>query len=93
MESNNLIYCYVRKEYLIYQITDINDAELTCHKVGKYPANFTQTPNINWSSVGVFRKGGVSSDPTTIRTSEICGKVLNVGKYLITCPTNVLIET
>lgn len=95
LESNNLIYCYEEKEYNIYEVTDINEAnnEVTCVKVGKYPVHFPETPNLNWSKVGVFRKGGVTSDTTEIQTSKISGKVLHVGKYLVTCPINVLLET
>lgn len=92
LECNNLIYCYKRKQYLIYQVTDIEDGLITCNKVGMYPVHFEETPNIEWSTVGVFKKGGVSSEDTFLQTSEIGGKVLVVGKYLITCPINVLHE-
>lgn len=92
MECNNLIYCYKRKEYFIYQVTNIDNDDITCNKVGMYPAQFKETPEIDWSTVGVFRKGGVSSQESVIQSSEIEGKVLNVGKYLITCPINVLHE-
>lgn len=92
LESNNIIYTYSRKEYKIYEIADINGENVTCHKIGKYPAVFQETPNLNWSTVGVFRRGGVSSEETILQTSDICGKVLNVDKFLITCPINVLNE-
>ena len=92
MECNSLIYCYKQQQYQVYKISDIHEDNVSCHKVGQYKAHFQQTPNINLSSVGVFKKGGVSSDTTFIRKSDIAGKVLNVGKYLVTCPTNVLNE-
>ena len=92
LESNKLIYCYKNRQYLIYEISEINDHVVICNKVGQYPALFDETPNISWASVGVFRKEGVSSNSTEIRKSDICGKVLVVGKYLITCPINVLKE-
>ena len=92
LESNNLIYCYQRKTYYVYQISEINGAEITCFKVGQYPVTFPELPNLNWSKIGVFKKGGISESTTTLNTSDICGKVLNVGKYLITCPINVLNE-
>ena len=92
LESNKFIYCYKNKEYLIYQVKHINDTEVTCNKVGQYKATFKETPNLNWATVGVFRKGGISADTTTIRKNEIKGKVLCVGKYLITCSFNVLNE-
>ena len=90
LECNKLVYCFVESEYLIYQIKEINGDIATCNKLGQYPVSFPETPNINWSSVGVFRRGGMCSDTTEIQTSDIDGKALNVGKYLITCPVNVL---
>ena len=92
MESNNMIYCFVRDEYKIYEIADINENIVTCHKIGQYPAKFNQTPNLMWSKVGVFKKGGKCSTPTEINISDISGKVLKVDKYLLTCPINVLNE-
>lgn len=92
LECNKLIYCYKNKEYLIYEVNDINDSVMSCNKVGQYPVSFDETPDIPWSTVGVFRKGGVCSENVEINSSEIDGKVINVGKYLITCPTNVLNE-
>ena len=92
MECNNLIYCYKNKEYIIYEVKDIAQNHVTCHKVGQYPVKFNETPDIDWSKVGFFKKGGVSSNETQIKKSDIAGKALNVSKYLITCPTNVLNE-
>ena len=93
MECNSLIYCYKNDAYLIYKIKDIEDNIVTCNKVGQYPVHFEETPHLTWSTVGVFKKGGVCSDNFHIETSEISGKVLNVGNYLITCPINVLQES
>ena len=92
MERNNLIYCYKNKEYLIYQVLNIDGETFSCNKVGQYPVTFNELPNVPWSSVGVFRKGGISSNTIHLNQSVIDGKVLNVGKYLITCPINVLHE-
>lgn len=89
MECNNLIYCYEKKEHNIYEIEEIIDDNVSCREVGKYPVTFEEVAHLNWSVVGVFRKGGVSSNVTNIKTSQIRGKVLIVGKYLITCPINV----
>ena len=85
LECNNLIYCY-NKKYSIYKVAQINENVAKCHKIGLYPATFDETPHVDWSKVGVFRKGGICSEITDINTSEICGKVLLVGKYLLTCP-------
>ena len=90
LESNNMIYCFVQNTYKIFKINEINGHQITCQKIGQYPAHFPQTPNIDWSNVGVFKRGGTCDNFTTINSSEICGKVLSVDKYLITCPSNVL---
>ena len=92
MEWNNLIYCYKNNQYLIYQVKDIENEMFSCNKIGQYPVQLEEIPHINWSKVGVFKKGGVCSEITEISSSEIGGKVFHVGKYLITCPINVLNE-
>ena len=92
LECNNLIYCYKNKEYLVYKVNNIENDSFSCNKIGQYPVHYNQTPNLNWSTVGVFRRGGISSDTNIVNSSEIAGKVLTVGKYLITCPINVLKE-
>ena len=92
LECNKLVYCFKNEKYVIYEISDVEDNVLTCHKIGQYPVTFPQTPNIPWSTVGVFKRGGTCSEVTTIHSSEISGKVFNVGKYLITCPINVINE-
>lgn len=92
MERNNLIYTYVKNEYAIYQVSDIDDNFATCNKMGQYPVHFEETPNLDWSKVGVFKKGGINSTSTKIKTSDVCGKVLIVDNYLLTCPYNVLDE-
>ena len=92
LECNRLVYTYSNKKYLMYEIRDITGDTLTCHKIGQYPVTFQEIPEIDWSSVGVFRKGGICSNSTKLKTSEISGKVINVKNYLITCPTNVLNE-
>ena len=92
LECNKLIYTFEKNEYQFYQVSDIEGDIVTCNKIGKYPAIFPETPDINWSTVGVFKKGGVSDTQTNLNSSKICGKLLHVGKYLLTCPKNVLNE-
>ena len=92
LESNKLIYCFRRKQHFIYEIVDIDGKIISCNKVGQYPVTFDETPTLKWSTVGVYKKGGVCSDITKINSSEIAGKVIQVGDYLITCPINVLNE-
>ena len=91
-ECNMLIYSFKRKQYHIYEVQEVDEQKIICQKLGKFPVFFPQTPNLNWSAVGVFRRGGKCAEKIEMNTSEICGKVLNVGKYLITCPNNVLRE-
>ena len=92
LESNKLIYCFKNYKYFIYEISEIEENVVICHKIGQYPVAFPQTPNIPWSTVGVFKRGGKCSEQTILNKSEICGKVLHVDDYLVTCPTNVLNE-
>ena len=92
LECNKLIYCYTQKQYNFYEIKEIEGTKLKCQKIGKYQAVFEDTPQINWASVGVFRKGGVCSTISELDSSQVKGKVLLVGKYMITCPYNVLNE-
>lgn len=92
LERNNLIYTYENKKYDVYEVQDIAGNIAKCQKVGQYPVSFPETPNLDWSTVGVFKKGGLCSDVISIQTSQIDGKVLLVDKYLITCPKNVLNE-
>ena len=92
LESNQMIYTFERKEYSVYEVSEIDGETLLCYQVGKYPASFPETPEISWSEVGVFKRGGKSSEITNIEMSNICGKVLNVGDFMITCPKNILNE-
>ena len=94
LECNTLIYCHdeQEKKFWIYETSDIHGEIVTCQKVGQYPVHFPETPPLPWSDVGVFRRGGLCSDPIQMNVSDICGKVLQVDKYLLTCPKNVLNE-
>ena len=92
LECNNLIYTYTGKSYKIFKVSEIDGSNITCNKIGQYPAIFNETPDIDWSTVGVFKRGGMREESTILNTSQIRGKVLNVGKYLVTCPANVLLE-
>ena len=92
LESNKFVYTYNERQHHIYQISEIDGNSLTCNKVGKYQATFAETPHLNWADVGVFKKGDVCSENTMLHTSEIKGKVMIVGKYMMTCPINVLNE-
>ena len=92
LECNNLVYTYVGKAHKIYQVSKMSENSITCQKIGQYEVSFPETPEINWSNVGLFEKGGISSEVVEIPTSQIAGKVVQVKNYLLTCPINVLNE-
>ena len=92
LECNNIVYKFVRNEFLIYKVSDVSNNIVTCQKMGQYPVSFPETPQLDWAGVGVFKKGGTCAEKTTFPTSDICGKVITVGKFLITCPNAVLRE-
>ena len=92
LESNKYVYCFSSKKYKIYEISEINGNNISCYKIGQYPATFPETPNLNWSKVGVFKKGGKCNEVTNLNPSNIHGKVIVVGKYLLTCPHNIINE-
>ena len=93
-ENNSLIYTFDENEKLtMYSIVSVIDENsFSCHIQGKFQANFTQTPEYNWSDVGVFKIGPISDECYVVQRNEISGKVLKVNGYLITCPKNVLLE-
>lgn len=93
-ECNTLVYCYEANTYQIYKIIKVQADSLVCYKQGKFTCSFKETSdlNLNWSQIGVFKKGGVMSTPIIVPKSKIAGKVINVGEYLLTCPLNVLRE-
>ena len=91
-ECNSIIYTYENAEYNFYKILSIDNELFTCVRFGRYPVQFHQVPELNWSKVGVFRIGPTASTSCTIRHNQICGKALIVDKYVISCPNNVLRE-
>ena len=92
-ENNSLIYVHAQNGITMYKIIDTIDKDsYTCVIQGKFKAHFSITPEYDWSKVGVFKLGPLSDDKHVVNRSEISGKVIKVNNYLITCPTNVLIE-
>lgn len=92
LECNSLIYTFNDNEYQLFKIVSIEDTSFHCYKVGKYEANFIETPTLNWSKIGVFKAGGISDELVTVEKDDIAGKVIRVLEYFITCPINVLRE-
>ena len=93
-ENNHLIYTlnedYAYEMYVIKEIVDYDTFK--CHIQGKFPLKLQLTPEYKWSDVGVFKVGPISEEIVTIKRNDICGKVIKVKGYLITCPLNVLHE-
>ena len=79
-------------EYYLYKINDIIDSTLICSTLGKQPHSFPAMPNLNFSNVGVFKTGAIADDTHYIQKHDVSGKVIRVGKLLITCPINILLE-
>ena len=92
-ENNYCIYTLKHNEHCIYNIvSDNGDNTFTCVKQGKFEAKFNELKKLNWSQVGVYEIGPICDEPVVINKNEISGKIIKVGKYLITCPKNVLLE-
>ena len=94
MECNCMIYCYESNVHKMYKIIGVDKDSLVCYPQGKFNFQFKETSqlNLNWSKVGVYKKGGIMESPVIISKNKVSGKVLKVGEYLITCPNNVLRE-
>lgn len=92
MECNSLIYVFENGTHVIYKIQSINNDLLLCNQLGNLEITLPNTNMLNWSSVGVYRKGGLSSIDVVINQKKVAGKVMVVEKLLITCPNNVLRE-
>lgn len=91
-QCNSLVYTYQNDTVNMYKVIDIDNEVAICNPQGKFVCHFTNTPELNWTSVGVFKKGATSTEKINVPQSQIDGKVLKVGEYLITCPKNVLNE-
>ena len=75
----------------MYQIVSLDEDELLCRRLGKYPCNFNELQR-NWSKIGIYQKGALSSEVEKIAKKDVKGKVLQVENFLITCPSNILRE-
>ena len=93
-ECNSLVYIFDGNTHKMYKITafDENPAILHCVKQDRFPIEFPELPNINWSYVGIYQKGAVCTNPVIIHKQAISGKVISVRGLLITCPINILYE-
>ena len=91
-ECNSIIYTYGNCEHKIYKVHSIDEDDLHCQEIITLPCTFVETPDLDWSLVGVFKNGGRNGNEQIINTESVKGKVLQVDKYLITCPNNIIRE-
>ena len=92
LECNSLIYTYENNVHLIYKIQSIENNDFICNQLGNHPIEFPCTNMLNWASVGVYRKGGLSSENVVVKREQVAGKVLKVKNVLLTCPVNIMRE-
>lgn len=92
LECNSLFYVYENNTHVIYKIKSMENDNITCNQMGNFEINLPCTNMLNWSSVGVYRKGGLSSADVIVKKNRVAGKVIKVDKYLVTCPLNILRE-
>ena len=92
LECNSLVYSFKHNEHKMFKILSVQENHLLCYPQGRYECSFREVDDLNFASIGVYKKGGVSEEPVIVPKSDISGKVFLVGDYLITCPTNVLNE-
>ena len=76
LESNSLIYIYQNSTHVVYKIKSIENDNLLCNQLGNHELQFPCTSMLNWSSVGVYRKGGLSSENIVLNRKDVCGKVM-----------------
>ena len=92
LENNTLIYCWERNTHCVYQIKEINDQQFLCNPINTVPHVFEDIHNLDWSKVGVYKKGELQAIDVFIPKKNVCGKVLEVRGLFLTCPNNVLRE-
>ena len=97
LENNSLIYITNEENhhdlFKIIHVNKENPEVFTCVKQGKFQFKTPLTPNLNWSQVGVYKLGPTyTEEHHQIAREDICGKVLKIDNYLMTCPLNVLHE-
>ena len=92
LECNSLIYVYENNTHVMYKIHTIDNNDFICNRLGNHSIESPNTRMLNWSSVGVYKKGGLSSENIIVKREDVTGKVIKVKNHLITCPVNILRE-
>lgn len=94
LECNTLFYVYKHSAYHIYTIVKIQGEELITNEIETEECSFAEAPKrLKWGEIGVFCEGKMGTEFVVINANNVSGKVLRVGKYLLTCPDDVLTET
>ena len=91
-ESNEIVYIYTDKYYIYNIISPKTNQKFLCNPQGTFKYTDPLVPDLDWSSVGVFRQGPLSDEEVWVNESDIDGKILKVESFLITCPKKVLRE-
>ena len=91
--SNSIIYLFANETYTFYKIKHVltNDSFL-CNVLGKRKFLPPETPKLDWASVGVFRKAGLTDSEEIIYRQDISGKGIVVQNMILACPNNILRE-
>lgn len=94
LECNTLIYVYKFSTYHVYKIVEVEEEKLICNEIETLECTFPEAPKrLKWNKIGVFLEGKENNNMTDVSPDHVCGKVVRVGKYLITCPKDVLNES
>ena len=60
-QSNCYIYTFINEEYECYKILNVTETHVLGHPIGIFPHTFSETPYLNWNSIGVFKRGGINN--------------------------------
>ena len=93
LENNSLIYTFKENVYNFFVITEIQENEFICKRHGKFEFKSELLPNLDWKTIGVFRRGPIGSVIYNVPKNDVKGKAISVSNMLVTCPINVLRET
>lgn len=94
LECNNLFYTFIHLKYRFFKIIDIDSENdiMVCKEIEKEEPEFEDTPSLKWEKVGVYVELGELLEIHRVKKTDICGKLIRVKQYLLTCPMNILEE-
>ena len=91
--QDDYIYAFTSGEAHLYQVKEIVEDQYICSEFNTEDKKFRRHPNLNFGKVGIFVNHGFKTEPVTLSSAEISGKVLAIGALLFTISENVLCET